>query len=170
MKTITYALFFLASIAKADLFDSDLKWTDENNRPFQLTNLKDKNIIATMLYTECTKICPRQTTQNLLEIKKKLDLKKIDADFVIITLDPDRDHPDILKKYKEEKELNFSNWHFIVGNKSDTRKASEFLGLSDYWAVDDHIVHGYKITIFGADHKIKYLFDDKTPVPAEINL
>ena len=144
----------------ASIFTETFSWKDQNNSDFSLSNLKDKPIVLTMMYTECTKTCPMLTVKSLTDLQEYYGSKNKDADFVIITLDPDHDNPAVLKKYMDDKKLNYPNWHFITGSKSDIRKASEFLGLSDYWSMDDHIIHGFKISIFKADRTLERIIDN----------
>lgn len=82
--------------------------------------IQNKISLVAMVYTNCPDICPL-TTHNMILIEKKLsnnDLEKIR--FVVISFDPVRDTPSILKSYARVRELNLNHWILLTGDKENT--------------------------------------------------
>jgi protein SCO1/2 len=84
--------------------------------------IKDKITIFAMVYTHCPDICPL-TTHNMDLVEQRLpDDLKDKVKFVIISFDPNRDTPSVLKKFAELRDLNFNNWILLSGNKQNTNE------------------------------------------------
>ena len=70
------------------------------------------------IYTHCPDICP-MTTHNMYLTEKKLKEDKIEnVKFVALSFDPERDSPEVLKKFAEVRELDFKSWTLLTGEKS----------------------------------------------------
>ncbi len=82
--------------------------------------IKNKITVIGFIYTHCPDICP-MTTHNMALTEEKLNEEGIkDVLFVSVSFDPDRDSPDVLKKFAELREIYFDNWYFLTGEKSTT--------------------------------------------------
>ena len=71
-----------------------------------------------------------------------------DAQFVVITLDPERDTPARLATYKAEHGLPES-WRLLVGTPNETRELAELLDVHVLDA-ESHLFHEAKIVVFDA--------------------
>ena len=97
--------------------------TNENGKQVSSDFYTDKVYLVEFFFTTCPTICP----------KMNVNLKKIDSvygnrrDFGIasITINPAHDTPEVLKAYKEEYEIENSNWHFLTGNKDTIFELAE---------------------------------------------
>ena len=92
--------------------------------------VKGKVVVINLMYTKCEDICPI-TTWSLLQVQKALG-NRIGRDVFLysITLDPDRDTPEVLKTYAE----NFGakkGWYFLTGEFEDIERLRRKLGLYD---------------------------------------
>ena len=79
---------------------SSFSLIDHNNNKFENKNLKDEWTVLTFIYTHCPDVCPTEL-MNISTLKSKI--KKSNSsfmpNFVVITFDPIRDTPEILKSY-----------------------------------------------------------------------
>jgi protein SCO1 len=81
-------------------------------------NIKGHITVLGFIYTHCPDICP-MTTHNMYLTEKKLKENGIDdVRFVALSFDPDRDSPDVLKKFAEIRELDFNSWTLLTGEKN----------------------------------------------------
>jgi len=89
--------------------------------------LKGRIVVLTMFYTNCTGACPL-VNQKLAEVQDMLgDAMGRDFFFVSVTLDPETDTPEVLKKYA----ANFGaekGWYFLTGSKENIRTITQRLG------------------------------------------
>lgn len=83
-------------------------------------SLKGKIHVANFIFTTCGSICPRMTDHlNIIGKKYETDKNIILISFTVM---PWIDTPSVLKKYKINKGIKKSNWHFLTGNKSKIYK------------------------------------------------
>lgn len=81
---------------------------------------KGKITLMTMVFTHCPDICP-MTTHNMHLIEQKLpDEIKDDVKFVVISFDPNRDKPSVLRKYAELRDYDFNRWSLLSGDEQNT--------------------------------------------------
>jgi len=84
--------------------------------------IKDKITLMAMVYTHCPDICP-MTTHNMYLLQQRLpDELKDKVRFVVISFDPDRDTPDVLKRFAEIRDLTFDKWTLLSGDKQNTKE------------------------------------------------
>ena len=81
-------------------------------------NIKGHITVLGFIYTHCPDICP-MTTHNMYLTEKKLKEDGIkDMKFVAISFDPDRDSPEVLKKFAEIRDLDFKSWTLLTGERT----------------------------------------------------
>lgn len=84
--------------------------------------IKDKITLMAMVYTHCPDICP-MTTHNMYLVQQRLpDELKDKVKFVVISFDPNRDTPAVLKKFAEIRDLPFDSWSLLSGDEQNTRE------------------------------------------------
>jgi len=80
--------------------------------------IKGHIIVMGFIYTHCPDICP-MTTHNMYLTHKKLKEDGIDdVKFVALSFDPDRDSPEVLRKFAEIRELDFKSWTLLTGDRT----------------------------------------------------
>ena len=84
---------------------------------FGSENLKGKIHVANFIFTSCTHICPKMTT-NMTAVEKEF-LDDSELSLVSYTVTPWIDSPEVLKRYKEEFTQNSNNWNFLTGKKAE---------------------------------------------------
>jgi protein SCO1/2/putative membrane protein len=120
---------WLVSFAVATALSADPKqplWPAEGIEDFTLTechgqtvtkaDLLGKPWLACFIFTHCLGPCPLVSEQ--MEILQDR-LKGLDIRLVSITVDPDRDTPDVLKAYAERHHADPERWWFLTGDKAE---------------------------------------------------
>jgi cytochrome oxidase Cu insertion factor (SCO1/SenC/PrrC family) len=110
---------------------TDTRLLDQDGREvrFYTGALRGKIVLVSFIYTNCTDICPI-LMHNLLDVQNSLgDRFGKDVFFVSISVDPEDDTPEELKKYSERFEAK-PGWTFLTGSKKDVdaviRRFGEF--------------------------------------------
>jgi protein SCO1 len=87
----------------------------QDGTPVALTDLRGKVVAVTFIYTSCTDTCPMLTAL-MAYVQDQLgqDFGKRIA-FVSITVDPDRDTPEVLKQYAGTFGADLKGWAFLTG-------------------------------------------------------
>ncbi|MBT8386520.1 MAG: SCO family protein [Ignavibacteria bacterium] len=83
--------------------------------------IKGKITVMGFIYTHCPDICP-MTTHNMALTEESLIEEGIDdVLFVALSFDPERDSPEVLRKFAEIRDIKFDNWIFLTGDELTTK-------------------------------------------------
>ena len=126
--------------------------TDHNGKPRTLADFKGKVVVVFFGYTQCPDVCPT-TLSELAGIKKALGSEAERLQVIFITLDPQRDTPELMAGFVPAFD-------------------SSFLGLWGEQAVIDKVAKDFKVFAqkvpskdsksYTIDHTAgSYVFDDK---------
>lgn len=105
----------------------DFMFVERSDRKVSLGDLKGKVWVAQFFYTHCTDICPLTVPQmGLLHLQYLNDPEFRSAiRFVSITVDPERDTPDVLSKFAEHFSADPDLWLFLTGDKDMTYRVAQ---------------------------------------------
>ena len=84
-------------ISGAD-YGRKLSLTDQDGHPRTLADFKGKVTLVFFGYTQCPDVCPI-TMAELAQVKKSLGADGARVQGVFVTVDPERDTPEVLKSY-----------------------------------------------------------------------
>ena len=76
----------------------ELHLLDFNGKPRSLEEFRGKVVLVTFGYTQCPDVCPT-TMLELAQVKKELGADGARVQGVFVSVDPERDTPEILKAY-----------------------------------------------------------------------
>jgi protein SCO1 len=94
-----------------------------------LGDFRGKAVAVTFIFASCTDTCPL-LTDKMARVQDKLGDKfgrKIA--FVSITVDPERDTPEVLKQYAESFDANPAGWFFLTGEPAAIRDVLRRYGV-----------------------------------------
>jgi cytochrome oxidase Cu insertion factor (SCO1/SenC/PrrC family) len=104
----------------------NFKLVDQENRPFQLHDLKGHYVLLSFVYTRCpmADMCPRTLSlmKDLIAKSKEQPGWKqsgFPLKVLAVTLDPSYDTPEIMKSYAESQGLTFDKFTFATGQPKD---------------------------------------------------
>jgi protein SCO1/2 len=97
--------------------------------------IKDKQVVFSFIYTNCTKQCGPMTA-NLARVQRLLgDRVGRDVFFYSISMDPERDTPEVLREYAKAYKAG-PGWTFLTGKKEDVALIRRKFG--DMNQVEEH--------------------------------
>ncbi len=76
----------------------DFRLADFDGRQRSLSDFRGKVVVVFFGYTQCPDVCPTTLT-DMAEVKRCLGPDGEKLQVIFVTLDPDRDTPEVLKKY-----------------------------------------------------------------------
>ena len=79
----------------------DFTLTDGDGKPFSLSDLKGKVVILSFGYTHCPDVCPTELLTYSDTLKQLGDQAK-DVKVVFVSIDPERDTPEVISKYVKQ--------------------------------------------------------------------
>lgn len=137
------------TLEKLDVYGRvpEFSLTERSGRQLTLADLRGKVWVANFIYTQCTETCPIQTAQ-LARVQAEF-AGEDDLRLVSITVDPERDTPQVLARYAERYGADPVRWLFLTGDKRAIyRLAKEgfSLGVVD---PDDQAQTSRHLPVFG---------------------
>ena len=103
--------------------------TTQDSKPLALPDLNGKVVAVTFIYASCADTCP------LLTAKMAGLQKRLGPDFgrrvlfVSITVDPERDTPQVLKRYAQAHGANLAGWAFLTGTPAEIQQVARQYGI-----------------------------------------
>ncbi|HKJ80792.1 MAG TPA: SCO family protein [Ignavibacteriaceae bacterium] len=108
---------------------SNGKWADQNGNKADLGKFKNKNVVLAMFFASCQSACP-VIVNDMKIIEKTIPENKINNyRFVLVSIDPERDTPRVLKNYARDHNLKSPNWTLLTGSKNDIMELAMMLGF-----------------------------------------
>lgn len=107
----------------------DFTLTSQDGTRVSLRDFRGKVVAVAFMYTYCTSVCP-MLTANMAQVRDELGSNfgsKID--FVSITLDPERDTPEVLEEYAAAFGADPKGWSFLTGDPSAVREVALKYGV-----------------------------------------
>jgi protein SCO1/2 len=133
--------------------------------------IKDKITLLAMVYTHCPDICP-MTTHNMYLVQQRLpDELKDKVRFVVISFDPNRDKPAVLKKFAEIRDLTFDKWTLLSGDEQNTNEVMLKFGIkaipADSSYDDDgelsyNVIHTDRISLIDQNGRLRSNYKGST--------
>jgi len=129
----------------------DFALVDQNGKARDMASFEGKVAVMFFGFTQCPDVCPAALAE-LAEVKKNLGKQGDSLDVVMITVDPARDTPEILKGYVEAFDPSFIG---LTGSPEAVKKAAG--SFKAYYAAVPQ-----KDGAYSMDHTASfYVFDKK---------
>jgi len=112
------AAFSAVDITGAE-YAKELSLTDTDGKRRSLVDFKGQVVVVFFGFTQCPDVCPT-TLLELAEVKKALGADGANLQGVFISIDPERDTPEVLKAYVENFGAGFVA---LRGTPDETRAA-----------------------------------------------
>ncbi len=89
---------------------------DQDGNVFDLNQTRGMVVVLSPIYTHCPDVCPI-TTSKMKQIQNRIQATGLDnqVQLVTFTMDPERDRPEVLKRFAGNFNVNPSNWVFLTG-------------------------------------------------------
>lgn len=144
------------------------EWTDQDGRATTLAGLGGRVQVVAMVYTNCTFACPRILARmKAIEGRLSADARD-DVGFVLVSIDPERDTPDRLRRFADDTRLDTDRWTLLNGADADVLALSVLLGVKYRATGDGEYAHSNVLTVLDRDGEIvgrsEGLNADPTPV------
>lgn len=112
--------FRSTDITGAD-FGKELALTGHDGKPRSLADFRGKVVVLFFGYTHCPDICPT-TLADMAAVMKQLGPAAKRVQVLFVTLDPERDTPDVLAKYAPAFDPGFLG---LYGDDAATQRAAK---------------------------------------------
>lgn len=82
-----------------------------------------------MIFTSCKTACPRLTAEMRTISQKVGKTNPEDIQYVLISIDPKNDTPQVMKAYLDTNKFDEKQWTFIRSNEDDTRELANVMAV-----------------------------------------
>jgi len=132
----------------------DIAFTNQLGKNVALYDLKGKIIVINFIFTRCPSICPG-LTKSMKRLQDSFKKNDSIVQFVSISVDPEHDSVQQLRKFADRFNANHDSWWFVTGNKkdiydfalnelkagvADTQVDSAFIHTENFFLLDSNFV------------------------------
>lgn len=119
----------------------DFTLTTQDGAPMSLRDLRGKVVAVAFIFASCTDVCP-MLTDNMARVREKLDTAfGTRIAFVSITVDPERDTPDVLKEHAQLFGADVKGWSFLTGDPAIVHEVGRKYGVIAMKKADGDVDH-----------------------------
>jgi protein SCO1/2 len=121
--------------------------TSQDGGRVTLADFRGKVVAVTFIYTLCTTTCPVLTpTMSFIQDQLGPDFGTKIA-FVSISVDPERDTPEVLKEYGQAFGANLAGWAFLTGTPDAIRDVTRRYGVFASKTANGDVEHTFLTSI-----------------------
>lgn len=115
--------------------------TNQNNETISNETYEGKVYVLEFFFSTCPTICPKMNA-NLKQVEMQFKGQK-DFGVASITINPETDTSEVLKKHAQDLEITSENWHFLTGDKEYIYKIAN-KGFNMYAAENSRVNGGFE--------------------------
>lgn len=117
-------------ISESSIYQLESDWTDQDGKSFSLKNLEGKKVVLTMFFASCTYACPilvndMKKIESALSKKENISL----YNFILVSIDPERDTPVKLKGFANKNNLELKRWKLLAGSSDEIIELAALIGF-----------------------------------------
>jgi protein SCO1/2 len=121
--------------------------TSQDGTPVSLVDFRGKVVAVTFIYTFCKDTCPVLTPMmSFVQDRLGRDFGTKIA-FISITVDPERDTPQVLKEYAQAFGADLGGWAFVTGAPETIREVTRRYGVFAAKTADSDVDHSFLTSI-----------------------
>jgi len=103
--------------------------TTQEGQRLSLQELRGKVVAVTFIYTGCADTCPLLTAK-LVRLQTRFGAEfGTKVFFVAVSVDPERDTPEVLKRYAQAHRADLAGWAFLTGTAAEIRQVTRRYGI-----------------------------------------
>lgn len=115
--------------------------TNQNNKTITNESYEGKVYVLEFFFSTCPTICPKMNA-NLKQVQQQFKGQK-NFGVASITINPENDTAEVLKKHAQDLGVDSENWHFLTGDKDYIYKIAN-KGFNMYAAQNDKVNGGFE--------------------------
>jgi len=162
MKLIGLALLLVVSqvhsqtVPQDSVYQLNSTWLDQDGNKLTLSSFSGKKQVLSLIYTHCLHTCPTiVSTMQSIENKLSEDETQ-NVGFILVSLTPDTDTPEVLREFAQKRHLNMENWSLLTGSAEDARSLAMVLDVKYQNVTDNEVNHSNLMTGLDKEGRIKF--------------
>ena len=102
--------------------------TDFNGQSRTLADYSGRVVMLYFGFVQCPDVCPTALTR-AAAVKQQLGADAAQLQVIFVTVDPERDTPEVLKRYARAHGANPAGWAFLTGTAAQIRDVERRYGI-----------------------------------------
>lgn len=137
----------------------DFELKDRAGKRVRLASLRGKVVALTFVFTQCPQVCPIITAKLKVVADGLGERFGKEAVFVLISVDPEGDTPEAIKKYQEAHDVR---WPYLVGSEKELAQVwGDYGVMVERRPLDSQSGHGSHARPYTIDHTAKLVLIDE---------
>ena len=137
--------------------------TDSDGAAFSSAVLKGNVWIVDFIFTSCQTFCPVMTSQMTRVHTAYADDERVRC--VSISVDPDRDTPDVLREFAARYKADTGRWHFLVGPQTDVGRIA--VDGFKVGSKENLLAHSQRLILVDGQGRIRGYYDGMEPASVD---
>jgi protein SCO1/2 len=132
--------------SERSVYQLDSSWVEDNGQALKLGALEGNMQLLALIYTTCEGSCPI-TVKSMQMFSRSMpaDIKGR-IRFLLVTVDPDHDTLEVLRKYRRDMKLE-RRWKLLRGSGEDVRELAAVLGFNYEQIESGQFAHSNLVTV-----------------------
>lgn len=144
---------------KDDFSDTSFELTNQNGETVVFPeDFEGQPLILGFIYTNCPDICSF-ITSNIRNVYLEMETPE-DIQFALVTFDPQRDTPEILKKYAQSFEMDRDPFQFLTADSSTIASFMERMEVRTQESYSEEMENGERMYFINHSDKILLINGD----------
>ena len=143
-------------ISPDSIYNVSSKWEKQDGKTITFSDMKGKVLVTAMIFTSCKTACPRLTAEMRTISQKVGKTNPEDIQYVLISIDPKNDTPQVMKAYLDTNKFDEKQWTFIRSNEDDTRELANVIAVKYKEICPIEFSHSNIISVYSKKGTLAY--------------
>jgi|GEM_PF-1814868 len=150
----------------------DFSLVDQYGKAFNRQSLQGKIWVAGFIFTSCKTMCPmlmHKQKRIMAKLAETYDMSGIGA--LSISVDPEKDSPEVLGAYRERNQISASSWSFLTGTRQAVfdlcRDGFKLPVVADPSNKEMPILHSDKFALIDGEGAIRGYYESESEVDTQ---
>lgn len=139
----------------------EFSFTERSGVSFGLAQLRGHIWLADFIFTNCAGTCPIMTAQ-MNALQTAFAAENLAVRLVSFTVDPERDTPEVLRRFAEGYGAERDRWFFVTGPAEQMQKLAKegfLLAAATGGEADEALIHSIRFVLVDREGHIRKYFD-----------
>lgn len=142
--------------SEKSLYSLNSIWTSDVGRRVKLEVLRGHPQVMAMFFTNCEHSCPL-IVADMKAIEQALPRGvRAKVDFLLVSIDPNRDTPEALQTYRAKHQLGTEHWTLLTGSADAVKELADMVGFQYYPGSERQYAHTVVISILNGRGEIVF--------------
>ena len=140
----------------------DFSLTDQDGTIFRMADQREKILLVSFIFTTCSGTCPA-TTHRMGLVQRELAARGLFKEgrvrLLSITVDPDRDTPEVLRQYLKTYDADPASWSFLTGPVRDVQRVLAAWGMWARPGPNGQLDHPSRIYLVDGKGRVREIYN-----------